>query len=95
MKFKRRELEMSSDKAVALNIWGITGRENFRRVLRPYCRGVHGVVVFFDMADDSTFKCTKKALEKHSGMLSELSVPVWVVEVSESKKEKPTVPQRK
>ena len=55
VKFKRRELEVASDSTVVLNIWGMTGRENTRRVLHPYCRGAHGVVLSFDMTDDNSF----------------------------------------
>ena len=91
VKFKRREFEVSSDKTVILNIWGITGKENFRRVVHPYCRGAHGIALFYDITSKHSFTGMKTTIEENSEMISELNVPVWVVEVSENKKEKSDV----
>ena len=88
VKFKRRELEVASDSIAVLNIWGMTGRESTRRVLHPYCRGAHGVVLSFDITDDNSFRCMKTTIESIGELLSGLSAPVYIVEVSEDKKEK-------
>ena len=90
MNFNRRKLKVFSSKTVALNIWGITGMENFWAVLYPYFKGAHGIVLFYDTTDKYSFQDIEKFIEKNTEMISELSVPIYVVEVSERKVEKST-----
>ena len=40
---------------MALNIWGITGKEGVWSVFHPYFKGAHGVVLSYDITSEWSF----------------------------------------
>ena len=45
----------SGTKRVKLQIWDTPHQERFRTMTSPYYRGVHGIMIVFDLTDEKTF----------------------------------------
>lgn len=54
-------------RTVKLQIWDTAGQERFRTLTNSYYRGVHGIVMVYDVTDRSTF----------------LNIPNWYAEVQQ------------
>ncbi|GAM17290.1 hypothetical protein SAMD00019534_004650 [Acytostelium subglobosum LB1] len=46
-------------KTIALQIWDTAGQERFRTITSSFYRGAHGILVVYDMTDQSTFNNVK------------------------------------
>ncbi|KAG8750703.1 GTP-binding protein of the rab [Ceratobasidium sp. 428] len=42
-------------KSVKLQIWDTAGAERYRAMTTPYYRGVHGIIIVYDVTDNDTF----------------------------------------
>lgn len=63
--FKIRSISIGKDdKTAKLQIWDCAGQGEFRSVSSKYSRGVHGIVLLFDLTDQVSFNNIKKHLEK-------------------------------
>ena len=52
------------EKKIKLHIWDTAGQERFKSVTVPYFRGVHGVLLVFDLTDHQTFEQLEKWLSE-------------------------------
>jgi len=52
--FKATSVEMDG-KAVQLQVWDTAGQERFRALTTSYYRGAHGVILVYDVSDQSSF----------------------------------------
>ena len=94
MNFRMKEVEVLDGKTVALNVWSITGKEKFWRVLQPYCSGAHGIIIHFDPANEGSFKYTRLTIDGNSAFLSKLGIPIYLAEIVCNKEDKPVVPTK-
>ena len=45
----------AENKVVKLQIWDTAGQEKYRNLISSYYRGVHGVLILFDICDEESF----------------------------------------
>ena len=53
--FKIKTLEIDQKK-VKLQIWDTAGQERFKNIISSYYRGVHGILLIYDVTDKDSFK---------------------------------------
>merc|ERR1712032_1503522 len=46
-------------KRIKLQIWDTAGQERFRTITKTYYKGAHGIILTFDVTDESSFKNIK------------------------------------
>eukprot|EP00940_MAST-03C_sp_MAST-3C-sp2_P001538 g1538.t1 len=66
--FKIRTITMDG-KLVKLQIWDTAGQERFRNITSSYYRGAHGIIIVFDLTNQSSFKNVRDWLgeiDKHA-----------------------------
>lgn len=56
--FKIRTMKIH-DKVIKLQIWDTAGQERFRTITSAYYRGAHGIILVYDVADQTTFDNAK------------------------------------
>ena len=61
--FKIRTIELEG-KTVKLQIWDTAGQERFRTITSSYYRGAHGIIVVYDVTDETTFQNVKQWLQE-------------------------------
>lgn len=61
--FKIRTIELDG-KIVKLQIWDTAGQERFRTITSSYYRGAHGIIVVYDITDQSSFNSVHSWLEE-------------------------------
>ncbi len=44
-----------NDKSIKLQVWDTAGQERFRAIISNYYRGVHGVIIMFDLTNLNSF----------------------------------------
>ncbi|KAF6017176.1 hypothetical protein EB796_024506 [Bugula neritina] len=59
---KIRTIELHG-KTIKLNIWDTSGEEKFRSITRNYYRGAHGIIVVYDVTDETTFRSVPQWLQ--------------------------------
>ena len=47
-------------KTVKLQLWDTAGQERFRTIASSYYRGAHGIIVVYDVTDQTTFDNAKQ-----------------------------------
>jgi len=52
------------DKIVKLQIWDTAGQERFRTITSSYYRGAHGIIVAYDVTDETSFSNVKMWLRE-------------------------------
>ena len=68
--FKIRTVEIDG-KTIKLQIWDTAGQERFRVITSAYYRGAHGVLIVYDLSNDTTFKNIKFWLDELDKYASE------------------------
>eukprot|EP00026_Physarum_polycephalum_P002025 Phypoly_transcript_02029.p1 GENE.Phypoly_transcript_02029~~Phypoly_transcript_02029.p1 ORF type:complete len:983 (+),score=158.19 Phypoly_transcript_02029:31-2949(+) len=53
--FKIKTIE-NNGKLIKLQIWDTAGQERFRTITSSYYRGAHGVLIVFDLTDETSFR---------------------------------------
>jgi len=61
--FKIRTIELDG-KTVKLQIWDTAGQERFRTITSSYYRGAHGIIVVYDVTDQTSFNNVKNWLNE-------------------------------
>mmetsp|Transcript_29024 Transcript_29024/g.40147 ORF Transcript_29024/g.40147 Transcript_29024/m.40147 type:complete len:204 (-) Transcript_29024:58-669(-) len=61
--FKIRTLELDG-KMVKLQIWDTAGQERFRTITSSYYRGAHGIIVVYDVTNQSSFENVRQWLQE-------------------------------
>ena len=61
--FKIRTMEIEG-KTVKLQIWDTAGQERFRTITSSYYRGAHGIIVVYDVTDQTSFKNVRQWLQE-------------------------------
>ena len=59
--FKIRTVKID-DKTVKLQIWDTAGQERFRTITSSYYRGAHGIILVYDVTDQTSFSNVKNWL---------------------------------
>ena len=76
--FLEKIVEIAVDESevvrVKLQIWDTAGQERFRSLIRPYYRGASGVVLVYDVTDESTFEHLKQWLVSINENISDCQV---------------------
>ncbi len=68
--FHSKALWTEDKKIVSLQLWDTAGQERFQSVTRSYYRGANGVILMYDVSQESTFLSVKtwlNAIHNHSG----------------------------
>jgi len=65
-----------NDKESSLQIWDTAGQERYRTLSKIYYKGAHGIVVTYDVSDESSFKNIKLWIKQ-----IELNAPTNVVKI--------------
>jgi len=68
--FKIKTVEIDG-KTIKLQIWDTAGQERFRVITSAYYRGAHGVLIVYDLSNDTTFKNIKFWLDELDKYASE------------------------
>lgn len=84
--FKRTEFEMSSGSRVMINVWDLTGKENFGRAVSQYSEGAHALILWFNEFNNDMFNYVRTIVRNNSDVLSSLKILVYVVGVFLDKK---------
>ena len=69
--FKIRTIEIRG-KSIKLQIWDTAGEEKFRTVTASYYRGAHGIIVVYDVTDQTSFTNVKqwmKEIDRNGGRM--------------------------
>jgi len=53
--FKLKPINVG-DVSVKLQIWDTAGQERFRNITRSYYRGAHGIMIVYDVTNETSFK---------------------------------------
>ena len=61
--FKIRTIDING-KQVKLQIWDTAGQERFRTITSSYYRGAHGIIVVYDVTDQTSFNNVKQWLQE-------------------------------
>ena len=61
--FKIRTIDLNG-KQVKLQIWDTAGQERFRTITSSYYRGAHGIIVVYDVTDQTSFNNVKQWLQE-------------------------------
>lgn len=61
--FKIRTIDLDG-KVVKLQIWDTAGQERFRTITSSYYRGSHGIIIVYDITDQSSFNSIRGWLEE-------------------------------
>jgi GTPase SAR1 family protein len=56
--FKIRTIELDN-KRIKLQIWDTAGQERFRTITTAYYRGAMGILLVYDVTDESSFNSTE------------------------------------
>jgi len=56
--FKTKNLTIDG-KTVSLQVWDTAGQERFRTITSSFYRGAHGIIVVYDISDQTTFNNVK------------------------------------
>merc|ERR1711991_996868 len=61
--FKIRTIQVEG-KTIKLQIWDTAGQERFRTITSSYYRGAHGIIVVYDVTDQTSFNNVKQWLQE-------------------------------
>ena len=61
--FKIRTIEING-KRIKLQLWDTAGQERFKTITSSYYRGAHGIIVVYDVTDQSSFDNVKQWLNE-------------------------------
>ncbi len=61
--FKIRTINVDG-KTIKLQIWDTAGQERFRTITSSYYRGAHGIIVVYDVTDQTSFNNVKQWLQE-------------------------------
>ena len=61
--FKIKTIEIGG-KTIKLQIWDTAGQERFRTITSSYYRGAHGIIVVYDVTDQTSFSNVKQWLQE-------------------------------
>lgn len=53
-------VQVPSGERIKLQIWDTAGQERFKTLIRPYYRGASGIVLVYDVTDETTFEHIKE-----------------------------------
>lgn len=82
------------DKRIKLQIWDTVGQDRFRTIANNSCRGVHGIVIAFDMTDEQSFQNVRNWISHVERHASENVSVVLVGTKSDLVSEQVVTPQR-
>jgi small GTP-binding protein len=55
IEYKQKVLNLNNNKSVKIQLWDTAGHERFRTITPVYYRNVDGVLLIFDITQQSTF----------------------------------------
>ena len=61
---KIKSIKLPNGKLVKLKIWDTAGAERFRNITRQYCKGAHGIILLYDVTDESSFMKVNDRIEE-------------------------------
>ena len=61
---KTKLTELPNGKLVKLKIWDTAGAERFRYITRQYYKGAHGIILLYDVTDESSFMKVNDRIEE-------------------------------
>ncbi len=61
--FRIRTIEMDG-KSIKLQIWDTAGQERFRTITSSYYHGAHGIIVVYDITDETSFDNVRQWLKE-------------------------------
>ncbi|KAF2600605.1 hypothetical protein F2Q68_00007801 [Brassica cretica] len=67
--FKIRTIELDDDKRIKLQIWDTAGQERFRTITTAYYRGAMGILLVYDVTDETSFNNIRnwiRNIEQHA-----------------------------
>ncbi len=63
-RFKKIRTINVDGKTIKLQIWDTAGQERFRTITSSYYRGAHGIIVVYDVTDQTSFNNVKQWLQE-------------------------------
>ena len=61
--FKAKTLNINN-QVIKLKIWGTAGQERFTNITTLYCKGTDGMVLIYDVTNDSSYKIMRDWMEQ-------------------------------
>ncbi|KAI3929529.1 hypothetical protein MKX01_025697, partial [Papaver californicum] len=90
--FKIRNIELDS-KRIKLQIWDTAGQERFRTITTAYYRGTMGILLVYDVTDESSFNNIRnwiRNIEQHASDNVNKNLVGNKADMDESKRAVPT-----
>jgi small GTP-binding protein len=85
--FRIRTVEMDG-KSIKLQIWDTAGQERFRTITSSYYHGAHGIIVVYDITDETSFDNVRQWLIEIERYASRKVVKLIIGNKSELKDER-------
>jgi Ras-related protein Rab-1A len=62
--YRLKMINLENDKIIKLQVWDTAGQDRFRAITKNYYKGAHGIILIYDVTNQSTFSNIKNWLSQ-------------------------------